>query len=92
MTPAEPAQPSPSGGRTAYRRVLLKLSGEVFGGGEVGLDPVVVHAVGHVVYPAEMLAAWPDEGRQTRMVFIARGWTDAFFAQVRDAARALVTG
>ncbi|MEI2765764.1 MAG: UMP kinase [Dermatophilaceae bacterium] len=45
MTPAEPAQPSPSGGRTAYRRVLLKLSGEVFGGGEVGLDPVVVHAV-----------------------------------------------
>jgi uridylate kinase len=27
---------------TAYHRVLLKLSGEVFGGGEVGVDPVVV--------------------------------------------------
>lgn len=53
--------------------------------------PVVVHAVGHTVYPAEMLAQWPDEGRQTRMVFIAQGWTDAFFAQVRDAAKALVT-
>lgn len=30
---------------TGYRRVLLKLSGEVFGGGEVGLDPDVVQTV-----------------------------------------------
>ncbi|MGN6162209.1 MAG: UMP kinase [Marmoricola sp.] len=30
---------------TAYRRVLLKLSGEVFGGGNVGVDPDVVQAV-----------------------------------------------
>ena len=30
---------------TGYQRVLLKLSGEVFGGGEVGLDPDVVGAV-----------------------------------------------
>ncbi|MBA2561022.1 MAG: UMP kinase [Propionibacteriales bacterium] len=29
----------------AYRRVLLKLSGEVFGGGRVGVDPDVVHAI-----------------------------------------------
>ena len=28
-----------------YRRVLLKLGGEMFGGGEVGLDPDVVHQV-----------------------------------------------
>ena len=28
---------------TAYHRVLLKLSGEVFGGGKVGVDPDVVH-------------------------------------------------
>jgi uridylate kinase len=27
---------------TAYKRVLLKLSGEVFGGGQVGVDPDVV--------------------------------------------------
>ena len=27
---------------TAYHRVLLKLSGEVFGGGKVGVDPDVV--------------------------------------------------
>ncbi|GAA2841469.1 UMP kinase [Crossiella cryophila] len=30
---------------TGYRRVLLKLGGEMFGGGEVGVDPDVVQAV-----------------------------------------------
>jgi uridylate kinase len=30
---------------TAYHRVLLKLSGEVFGGGTVGVDPDVVHRI-----------------------------------------------
>jgi uridylate kinase len=29
----------------AYNRVLLKLSGEVFGGGRVGVDPVVVRGI-----------------------------------------------
>ena len=29
----------------AYHRVLLKLSGEVFGGGSVGVDPDVVHRI-----------------------------------------------
>jgi len=28
-----------------YRRVLLKLSGEVFGGGQIGVDPDVVHGL-----------------------------------------------
>ncbi|MEO9222172.1 MAG: UMP kinase [Mycobacteriaceae bacterium] len=31
--------------RNGYRRVLLKLGGEMFGGGSVGVDPEVVHAV-----------------------------------------------
>jgi uridylate kinase len=30
---------------TGYKRVLLKLSGEVFGGGRVGVDPDVVQTV-----------------------------------------------
>ena len=30
---------------TAYHRVLLKLSGEVFGGGQVGVDPIVVNDI-----------------------------------------------
>ena len=38
------AEASPDPNRP-YRRVLLKLGGEMFGGGEVGLDPDVVHLV-----------------------------------------------
>jgi uridylate kinase len=30
---------------TAYQRVLLKLSGEVFGGGQIGVDPEVVQGI-----------------------------------------------
>ena len=29
----------------SYQRVLLKLSGEVFGGGQVGVDPDVVATI-----------------------------------------------
>ena len=28
-----------------YQRVLLKLSGEVFGGGKLGVDPVVISGI-----------------------------------------------
>ncbi len=34
---------------TAYKRVLLKLSGEVFGGGRVGIDLDVVHKITHEI-------------------------------------------
>jgi uridylate kinase len=34
---------------TAYKRVLLKLSGEVFGGGHVGIDPDVVQKIAHEI-------------------------------------------
>jgi len=34
-----------AGGERGWRRVLLKLSGEVFGGGSVGVDPDVVQAI-----------------------------------------------
>ena len=37
--------------RTHRRRVLLKLSGEVFGGGKIGVDPDVVAAVAREVAP-----------------------------------------
>ena len=47
---ADPELTSPNGVepppiRPMYSRVLLKLGGEMFGGGEVGLDPDVVHQV-----------------------------------------------
>ena len=40
--PTSVAAPRPAG---PYKRVMLKLSGEVFGGGQVGVDPLVVSAV-----------------------------------------------
>src|SRR5574337_706756 len=36
-------------GRPKYSRVLLKLGGEMFGGGQVGLDPDVVAKVAHQI-------------------------------------------
>jgi uridylate kinase len=47
---------------TGYKRVLLKLSGEVFGGGKVGVDPDVVQKV------AREIAAVVDAGVQIAVV------------------------
>jgi uridylate kinase len=47
---------------TAYNRVLLKLSGEVFGGGRVGVDPDVVQNV------AKEIAAVVEAGVQVAIV------------------------
>jgi uridylate kinase len=47
---------------TAYERVLLKLSGEVFGGGKVGVDPDVVQKV------AREIAAVQRAGVQVAVV------------------------
>ncbi len=52
MTETGLVAPPPS---AAYRRVLLKLSGEVFGGGQVGVDPDVVQSIARQV--AEVVAA-----------------------------------
>jgi uridylate kinase len=47
---------------TGYQRVLLKLSGEVFGGGKVGIDPDVVQEV------AREIAAVTRAGAQIAVV------------------------
>jgi len=60
--PSSSAGSAPAGGSASpdqpaanwYRRVLLKLSGEVFGGGRIGVDPDVVH--GLAVEIAEVVA------------------------------------
>ena len=46
----------------AYRRVLLKLSGEVFGGGRIGVDPTVVKGI------AAQIAAAVKQGIQVAVV------------------------
>jgi uridylate kinase len=46
--PADPVHQSAAKGTadvTAYKRVLLKLSGAVFGGGKIGVDPDVVNGI-----------------------------------------------
>ncbi len=45
-----------------FRRVLLKLSGEVFGGGRIGLDPAVVKEI------AEQIAVAVNGGMQVAIV------------------------
>ncbi len=45
-----------------YRRVLLKLGGEMFGGGSIGVDPDVVHSV------AQQIAAVARTGVQIAVV------------------------
>ena len=51
QTPTSPA--APENGHTA-RRVLLKLSGEAFGGGKVGLDPDVVRGIARQIAAAHV--------------------------------------
>jgi uridylate kinase len=53
---------APSAPANWYRRVLLKLSGEVFGGGSIGVDPDVVHSI------AEQIAEVVDAGTQVAIV------------------------
>lgn len=52
-TVAPPATPGATS--SPYRRVMLKLSGEVFGGGAIGVDPVVVRSIARQI--AEVVAS-----------------------------------
>ncbi len=60
---------------TAYHRVLLKLSGEVFGGGKVGVDPDVVHQIAE--------ATSREEGKPEQAIAkITEGRLNGFFKEV----------
>jgi uridylate kinase len=54
--------PAPSEPVRSHRRVLLKLSGEVFGGGKLGVDPDVVNSI------AKQIAEVVREGVQVAIV------------------------
>ncbi len=51
-TPATAEAPAPTATHGRSRRVLLKLSGEVFGGGKVGVDPDVVRGIARQIAEA----------------------------------------
>ena len=59
-SPANSGASETGAGRAGFRRVLLKLGGEMFGGGEVGLDPDVVGAVADQI--AEVVASGVQVG------------------------------
>jgi G3E family GTPase len=52
--------------------------------GESG--PRAVHAVQHTLYPSARLAAWPDQDRTTRLVFIVRDLEAARAASMLDSS------
>jgi G3E family GTPase len=51
--------------------------------------PVVVQFVQHLAHPPTELAAWPDEDRHGRAVFIARNLNEKAVRNLFDAVRAL---
>ena len=62
-----------------YQRVLLKLSGEVFGGGKVGIDPDVVQEIAREI--AEQTSR--EEGKPEQAIAkITEGRLNGFFKDV----------
>lgn len=45
-------------------------------------NPVVLHAVQHMLYPPAELPAWPDDDRRSRFVFITSDLEEAFVAKL----------
>jgi G3E family GTPase len=48
-------------------------------------DPIVIHGVQHVFHPPARLEAWPDESRQSRLVFIVRDLKPEMFEHTLKA-------
>jgi G3E family GTPase len=46
--------------------------------------PTVLHAVQHVFYPPAELAAWPDDDRRSRFVFITDGLEEEFVKKLLE--------
>jgi G3E family GTPase len=63
--------------RSAQGANLLRMKGII----KVAEDedrPVVIHGVQHVFHPPQVLEAWPDDDRRTRVVFIVKDMDPAF--------------
>ena len=62
------------------RRVLLKLSGEAFGGGKVGIDTQVIRRIAEEIVPAVQqgvqvaIVAVPNCSRPVSIVPVATTW------------------
>jgi G3E family GTPase len=56
--------------RAAYGEHLVRVKGVLNIAGEAG--PIAIHGVHHTFHPPVALAAWPDDDRRSRLVFITR--------------------
>ncbi len=54
--------------------------------------PVVLHAVQHLLYPPAELAAWPDEDRRSRFVFITADLEENFVRKLLEDFTLAVAG
>jgi G3E family GTPase len=52
--------------------------------------PVVVQFVQHLAHPPVELQGWPDESRQSRVVFITRNISEQQVRELLEALRRLV--
>jgi G3E family GTPase len=68
----------------AFGARLLRMKGLVHVRGE---GPRAVHAVGHTLYPSARLAAWPDDERTSRIVFIGQGLEERPIASILNSFR-----
>ena len=55
-----------------------------------GAGPVVVQFVQHLAHPPVELASWPDDSRQSRVVFITRNISEKQVRQLFAAVRGLL--
>lgn len=53
-------------------------------------EPVIIHAVQHLFHPPVRIKAWPDENRQSRIVFITNDLPQADVEYALDKARKMV--
>jgi G3E family GTPase len=70
--------------RSVHGPNLLRLKG-IVKIAETPERPVVIHGVQHVFHPTAQLAAWPDDDRRTRLVFIVRDIAPKTLRQLFDA-------
>lgn len=69
---------------------LLRVKGLLNVAGCCG--PVVVHVVQHLAHPPVELAAWPDQNRASRLVFITRGIAERHVRELFACVQALTSG
>jgi G3E family GTPase len=70
--------------RSAHGPNLLRMKGLV-SLSDAPDEPVVLHAVQHVLHPPRRLPAWPDGDRRTRLVFILKDLDGAFVERLWGA-------